>query len=112
MANQIHNKLLQFLKKHATELRLYSSAAIENRYKKIKQCNLDYTDFVECNETDLGGKLEAAQLKASQRLDIIYILKNQKNTHIYQEANKSDDMIDVTSRKDQKLLEHTLESTI
>ena len=65
---------------------------------------------MECDETDLRNKLKETGLKPSQQSNIIQILKQQKNTYIYQQENKIhddniNDLEDIMSKKDQRLVD-------
>ena len=76
--------LFLFLQRNATELRLNNSAAIQIRYKRIKQEAITYNDFITCTELDLRDKLNKSLVRKSQISDIIRVLRQQRGTVIYQ----------------------------
>ena len=110
MATNNRDDLFLFLRDNAFQLKLNNTAAIQNRYNKLKQINLNYNDLLTCNGSDLRNKLKEAGLKPSQQLTIIQILKKQRNTYIYRLENKIfhdniKDIIDVTNDADRTLVD-------
>ena len=87
MATQNQDFLFLFLARNASQLKLNGSAAIENIYKKIKiNGNMNYDEFMISSESNLRDRLKISGLKASQRTDIIEVLKVKKETYIYKES--------------------------
>ena len=99
---QQQQDLFMFLLQNATELKLNGNAAVENRYKKLKQCNINYSDFFENNESNLREKLNFTELKPSQQSAIIRVLKQNKQTYIHDEANIHE--CDITNNMERKIV--------
>ena len=93
MATQQHDDLFLFLKENAIQLKLNNTAAIQNRYNKLKQRNINYEDLLTCNGSDLRNKLKETELKPSQQSGIIELLKN------------INDLDDITSKMDKKIVD-------
>ena len=72
------DRLFTFLTKHATELKLNSSAAIDNRYKKMRNKNIDYNFLVISSSSTINDTLAECGLKPSQRITIIETINNIK----------------------------------
>ena len=88
------DELYLFFQQFASQLKLNSSAAIDNIYNKVKG-NIDYDDFMVETASDIKDGLKECGIKSGLRVRIVKALNTIKESQIYKDSNPSQSRLNI-----------------